>query len=161
MFLLCIKNNRKLFYFVFFTNISISETRALWLWANNMSRSKGITERMSVCSRSNYTYSLGKGQFYYARTTHAVCLLYCLISKQKHQILPNTHEIKSLAKELPHPIQRYLLQLIELGNAATTVLLGSNTALDYTMHEDFFTFTYILGKMSMILILVVIDAGKS
>lgn len=33
----------------------------------------------------------------------------------------NTHEMKGLAKELPHPIQRYLLQFTELGNAGTTV----------------------------------------
>lgn len=109
------------FFFCILTNIHISKTRGLWLLANNMPRSKGITESMSICSRNNYTYSLGKGQFYYARTTHAVCLLYYLISKQKHQILPNTHEIKSLAKELPHLIQRYLLQLTELGNATTTL----------------------------------------
>lgn len=39
----------------------------------------------------------------------------------------NTHEMKRLAKELPHPIQRYLLQLTELGNAYTTVLPERDT----------------------------------
>lgn len=37
----------------------------------------------------------------------------------------NTHEMKRLAKELPHPIQRYLLP--ELGNAYTTVLPERDT----------------------------------
>lgn len=62
--------------------------------------------------------------------------------------------MKSLAKELPHLIQRYLLQLTELGNADTTVLLERDTFIDSIIHYDFFT--YILGKMSIILILIAI-----
>lgn len=48
--------------------------------------------------------------------------------------------MKSPAKELPHPIQRYLLQLTELGNADTTVLLEKDTFIDSKIHYDVFNF---------------------
>ena len=140
--------------FFSFPNISISKSGAFWLLANSMSRSKGSTERMSICYRSNYTYSLGKGQFYYARTTHTVCLLYFLISKQKHQIPPKTHMMWRARLRNSHVHFRDLLQLTELGFADTTVLMQRDVSTDYITHRDFLT--YILGEMNMTLILIVI-----
>ena len=51
--------------------------------------------------------------------------------------------MKSLAKEFPHPIQRYLLQFTELGNADIIVLQERDTFTDYIIHYGFFNFIYI------------------
>lgn len=64
--------------------------------------------------------------------------------------------MKSLAKELPHPIQRYLLQLTELGNTDTTVLLERDIFIDYIIHYDFIYFIYISHKINMTSIPIVV-----
>ena len=51
--------------------------------------------------------------------------------------------MKSLAMEFPHPIQRYLLQFTELGNADIIVLQERDTFTDYIIHYGFFNFIYI------------------
>lgn len=50
--------------------------------------------------------------------------------------------MKSPVKELPHPIQRYLLQFTELGKADTTVLLERDIFIDYVIHYDFFIYIF-------------------
>lgn len=145
MLLLYIKNNR---HFFSFPNISVSKSGAFWLLANSMSRSKGSTERMSICYRSNYTSSLGKCQFYYAKTTHTVCLLHYLISKQKHQIPPKTHMKWRAWLRNSHIQLRDLLQLTELGFADASVLMQRDAFTGYITCCDFFM--YVLGKMNML-----------
>lgn len=56
----------------------------------------------------------------------------------------NTHELKILAKELPHPIQEYLLQLTDLSNADITVLQERDTFIGYIMHYDFLNSLFII-----------------
>ena len=111
-------------------------------FVNNVSTTKGLHKECQFALEAIKRTVEGKGQFYYARTTHTVCLLYYLISKQKHPTLPKTH-LKSLAKELPHPIQRYLLLFTKLGNADTIVLQERDTFTDYIIHYGFFNFIYI------------------
>lgn len=56
----------------------------------------------------------------------------------------NTHELKILAKELPRPIQGYLLQLTDLSNADITVLQERDTFIGYVINYDFLNFLVII-----------------